>query len=74
MPVMQIASGLHRVGSDTVNSYLVVDSGGVTVIDAGLPGLHGLAAENLQARIRGMVLMTLSNAEGHLVLTTGNKS
>jgi NAD+ synthase (glutamine-hydrolysing) len=36
--------------------------------------LHGLAAENLQARVRGMVLMSLSNEEGHLVLTTGNKS
>ncbi len=37
-------------------------------------GLHGLAAENLQSRIRGQILMSLSNAEGHLVLTTGNKS
>jgi NAD+ synthase (glutamine-hydrolysing) len=36
--------------------------------------LSGLAAENLQARIRGMILMSLSNAEGHLALTTGNKS
>jgi NAD+ synthase (glutamine-hydrolysing) len=36
--------------------------------------LSGLAAENLQARIRGMILMSLSNADGHLVLTTGNKS
>jgi NAD+ synthase (glutamine-hydrolysing) len=36
--------------------------------------LHGLAAENLQARVRGMVSMSLSNEEGHLVLTTGNKS
>ena len=36
--------------------------------------LDGLAAENLQSRIRGMILMALSNAEGHLVLTTGNKS
>jgi NAD+ synthase (glutamine-hydrolysing) len=36
--------------------------------------LTGLAEENLQARIRGMILMGLSNAEGHLVLTTGNKS
>jgi NAD+ synthase (glutamine-hydrolysing) len=34
----------------------------------------GLAAENLQARVRGVILMTLSNAGGHLVLTTGNKS
>jgi NAD+ synthase (glutamine-hydrolysing) len=37
-------------------------------------GLSGLAAENLQARIRGMILMSLSNQENHLVLTTGNKS
>jgi NAD+ synthase (glutamine-hydrolysing) len=36
--------------------------------------LGGLAEENLQSRIRGMILMSLSNAEGHLVLTTGNKS
>ncbi|WP_066936338.1 NAD+ synthase [Microtetraspora fusca] len=36
--------------------------------------LHGLAAENLQARVRGMLLMSLSNEHGHLVLTTGNKS
>ncbi len=37
-------------------------------------GLTGLAEENLQARVRGVVLMGLSNAEGHLTLTTGNKS
>ena len=36
--------------------------------------LAGVAAENLQARIRGVILMALSNAEGHLVLATGNKS
>ena len=34
---MKIAEGLHRIGSDIVNSYLVVDGGGVTIIDAGLP-------------------------------------
>jgi NAD+ synthase (glutamine-hydrolysing) len=34
----------------------------------------GLAEENLQARIRGTVLMALSNKFGALVLTTGNKS
>jgi NAD+ synthase (glutamine-hydrolysing) len=37
-------------------------------------GLHGLAEENLQARVRGTSLMALSNEAGHLVLTTGNKS
>ena len=36
--------------------------------------LTDVAAENLQARIRGVILMGLSNAEGHLVLTTGNKT
>jgi len=36
--------------------------------------LQGLAAENLQARMRGAILMALSNAEGHLTLTTGNKT
>ncbi len=36
--------------------------------------LEGLAAENIQARVRGMILMALSNSEGHLVLATGNKS
>ena len=40
----------------------------------GTGGLHGLAAENLQARVRGTTLMALSNEHGHLVLTTGNKS
>ncbi|MCH1403368.1 MAG: NAD+ synthase [Candidatus Nanopelagicales bacterium] len=46
------------------------------MFDAFQSSLHltGLAEENLQARIRGMVLMSLSNAEGHLVLATGNKS
>jgi NAD+ synthase (glutamine-hydrolysing) len=37
-------------------------------------GDHGLAAENLQARIRGNILMTISNKLGPIVLTTGNKS
>jgi len=36
--------------------------------------LQGLALENLQARIRGTVLMAHSNTFGHLLLTTGNKS
>ncbi len=34
----------------------------------------GIAEENLQARIRGTLLMALSNKFGHLLLTTGNKS
>jgi len=34
----------------------------------------GLAEENLQARVRGTILMAMSNKFGWLVLTTGNKS
>ena len=37
-------------------------------------GLAGLAAENLQARVRGVLLMALSNTFGWLVVSTGNKS
>jgi len=52
------------------------------LLDAYLASLHGLfegraqdtAEENIQARIRGNLLMALSNKFGSLVLTTGNKS
>ncbi len=46
------------------------------MVDAFLSNLNlsGLAVENLQARVRGVILMAVSNQEGHLVLTTGNKS
>ena len=37
-------------------------------------GPAGLAAENLQARVRGVLLMALSNTYGWLVVSTGNKS
>ncbi len=43
--------------------------------DAALTGVfEGLTAENIQARIRGNLMMALSNRHGWLVLTTGNKS
>jgi NAD+ synthase (glutamine-hydrolysing) len=58
--------GLH---ARTVPIRSIVDA-----FDGELDGIGGLAAENLQSRIRGMISMTLSNQEGHLVLTTGNKS
>jgi NAD+ synthase (glutamine-hydrolysing) len=43
-------------------------------VSRGSSDQFGLAEENLQARIRGNILMTLSNKYGWLVLTTGNKS
>lgn len=37
-------------------------------------GGESLAAENMQSRLRGVILMAVSNAEGRLLLSTGNKS
>ncbi len=43
-----------------------------TEIFAGHP--EDATEENMQARLRGMILMSLSNKFGHILLTTGNKS
>ncbi|MGP7961154.1 NAD+ synthase [Sanguibacter sp. A247] len=60
----------RRIGAD----YRIQQIGTtVAAFEDALP-LDGIAAENLQARVRGMILMSLSNAEGHLTLATGNKS
>ena len=63
---MKIAKGLHRIGSDTVNSYLVIDSGGVTIIDAGLPRYWKL----LNRELSGLG-MTLDDVRA-LILTHGD--
>jgi NAD+ synthase (glutamine-hydrolysing) len=44
------------------------------VFESGPPTASTLPEENIQARIRGMMLMALSNRFGSIVLTTGNKS
>ncbi len=62
--------GVHAV---TIPIASMVDAFTAELAPAGFPET-GLPAENLQARVRGVVLMGLSNAGGHLVLTTGNKS
>jgi NAD+ synthase (glutamine-hydrolysing) len=62
--------GVHAV---TIPIAAMVQAFAEELAPAGFPET-GLPAENLQARVRGVVLMGLSNAEGHLVLTTGNKS
>ena len=60
--------GLH---ARTVPIQAIVDA--FTAELNGFPAT-GLPPENLQSRVRGVINMALSNAEGHLVLTTGNKS
>jgi len=46
----------------------------VAAIDDMLPEISGLASENVQARLRMVALMALSNTDGQMLLTTGNKS
>jgi NAD+ synthase (glutamine-hydrolysing) len=62
--------GIH---ANTIAIKSIVDAFTTELEPAGFRPA-GLPAENLQARVRGMLLMALSNAHGHLVLTTGNKS
>jgi NAD+ synthase (glutamine-hydrolysing) len=50
-------------------------SGFLSALEPAFAGTEfGIAEENLQARIRGAILMALSNKYGHMVVTTGNKS
>ncbi len=60
----------HRIGCNYRTEVIEA------MVDAFEGQLHldGLASENLQARMRGVILMALSNSEGHLTLTTGNKT
>jgi NAD+ synthase (glutamine-hydrolysing) len=65
---------------DALAGTLSVEGGGSDGAEEPLPrdptrpSEPDLAAENIQARIRGNVMMALSNKHGWLVLTTGNKS
>jgi glyoxylase-like metal-dependent hydrolase (beta-lactamase superfamily II) len=63
---MKIVEGLHRIGSDHVSSYLVLDPEGVTVIDAGVPGLWRYLEPELATAGR-----TLADVKA-LVLTHGD--
>jgi NAD+ synthase (glutamine-hydrolysing) len=62
-----LAAAFERPGSDEADQEPLPR-------DPTRPSEPDLAAENLQARIRGNVMMALSNKHGWLVLTTGNKS
>jgi NAD+ synthase (glutamine-hydrolysing) len=60
----------RRIGAD----YRVQPIGPIVDAFESQLDLPGIAGENLQARVRGVILMGISNTEGHLVLATGNKS
>jgi NAD+ synthase (glutamine-hydrolysing) len=76
----RFSSAATRDDAREVSENLGVDFREVPIEDVvaefheALDELEGLAAENLQARIRGTLLMALSNLHGWLVLATGNKS
>ncbi len=55
-------------------SYLETFRQGFSLIDSDNKGEKDTTEENIQARIRGNILMAFSNKFGWLVLTTGNKS
>jgi NAD+ synthetase len=66
----------HNLGIELAThpiAELAADYGAQFERSFGRP-LVGLPLENLQARIRGTILMEYSNSFGHLLLTTGNKS
>jgi glyoxylase-like metal-dependent hydrolase (beta-lactamase superfamily II) len=63
---MRLAPGLHRIGSDYVNCYLVEDPAGVTIVDAGLPGQW----RELEAELAGLG-RSLDDVRG-IVLTHGD--
>lgn len=61
------------ISSDNISIQPVVNET-ILQIKPALKNIKGITEENLQARIRGLYLMAYSNNEGHLLLTTGNKS
>ncbi|MGA1280785.1 MAG: NAD+ synthase [Candidatus Nanopelagicaceae bacterium] len=54
--------------------YEIIEIAGIVGSFQSAVELSGLAEENIQARVRGSLLMGLSNQRGHLILATGNKS
>lgn len=67
----------HRLGVNVIERP-ITDAFNVLLNELHLPeptaGGRSIATENLQSRLRGNILMTISNAEGRLLLSTGNKS
>ena len=59
---------------DVIPIVPAVDALGVMLKDSFAGMQPGLAEENIQARLRMVTLMALSNKFGHMLLTTGNKS
>lgn len=66
----------HRLGArlDTVEIEGPRAATGAALAHVMAEGMPGIAAENIQSRLRGVLLMAVSNSTGEMLLTTGNKS
>lgn len=74
-----VEDGLELVKNLGIHSYTIPINEAVAAMEKLLSRIFAdcerdMTEENLQARVRGMILMALSNKFGWLVLTTGNKS
>jgi NAD+ synthase (glutamine-hydrolysing) len=67
-------SDARQLASNLGIDYRVIEIEPVVQSFLAATKLTGVAEENVQARVRGSLLMGLSNQEGHLILATGNKS
>ena len=67
-------SDAESLASNTGLQYSTVPIEGYVELFVETLKLEGLAAENLQARVRALILMAKSNTEGQLLISTGNKT
>ena len=75
IPIEPMMAGYQRALAEHLDPTAVTSPGKEEPPrDPARPSEPDLAAENIQARIRGNLMMALSNRHGWLVLTTGNKS
>lgn len=65
---------LMKIESHLLSIEGIYEASLVTLKNCFQSSAHDLTEENIQSRIRGLLLMAYSNKLGHLVLTTGNKS
>lgn len=72
-PVLAIESCLEPVFNKK-RPHKITDSNTIATTDITTDVATDTTAENIQSRIRGLLLMAISNKFGHLLLSTGNKS
>ena len=65
---------LLGIGLDTISIELAMAAFSAMLADVFEGRPTDVTEENVQARIRGVTLMAISNKLGHMLLTTGNKS